>query len=133
MGTPEKKPAGAPGKTVEEYVSRLPDAQQRLVNALIDLVRKSAPESKLSIKWGQPVFEQNGPMIYVRAFKNHVNFGFWRGVAIDAGRGILQSGGDRMAHLKLVAESEINPALFRRWVTEAVSLNRKLGDPSKRR
>ena len=63
-------------KTVEECVNTLPSHQKRIVSLLLSFVREAAPEATLSIKGAQPVFEQNGPFCYVRAFKNYVNFGF---------------------------------------------------------
>ena len=95
-----KPSARSLGMTVDDYVAKLPADKQRLVAALIALVRESAPGATVSIKWGQPVFEQNGPVCYVSAFKNHVNLGFWRGRELPTGKGILQSGGKMMAHVK---------------------------------
>ena len=37
-------------KTIEGYIGKLPKGQQRLVTALIGLVRKGAPAARLSIK-----------------------------------------------------------------------------------
>lgn len=65
--------------TIDAYLKKLPVEHKRIVSALLALVGDAAPKAKLSIKWAQPVFEQNGPFCYVRAFKSHVNLGFWRG------------------------------------------------------
>ena len=121
-----------PKKTIEDYAKGLPPAQGRVVSSLVELVREAAPDSIGSIKWAQPVFEQNGPFCYIRAFKNHVTFGFWRGVDISSGKGTLESGGKKMAHVKVRSEREIDRGLFKRMVNEAVELNRTNGDPTKR-
>jgi hypothetical protein len=78
----------------------------------------------------QPVFEQNGPFCYTRAFNDHVNLSFWRGVAIQSGNGLLESGGKKMAHVKVRSEHQIKRELFQRWVREAVELNPTKGDPT---
>lgn len=96
------------------------------------LVRDAAPEATLSIKWAQPAFEQNGPFCYLRAFKNYVNLGFWRGASISTGKGILESSGEKMAHVKIATESDIRAKLFQSWAKEAVKLNQTEGDPTKR-
>ena len=63
----------------------------------------------------------------------HVTFGFWRGVELDAGRGILESSGSVMAHMKIRSEDEIDDRVVARLVKDAVRLNREKGDPTKRR
>jgi hypothetical protein len=78
------------------------------------------------------VFERQGPFCYIRAFKDYVNFGFWRGMEISRGAGVLQSGGKKMAHVKMTDQREIKDDLFKRWVKEAVRLNLTNGDPTRR-
>jgi hypothetical protein len=119
------------GKTIQGYVSALRSDQKKIVSSLIEIVQESAPRSKLSIKWAQPVFEQNGPFCYIRGFKNHVNFGFWRGAEIKSGKGVLQSGGEKMAHVKITSLDEIRKTTFQEWIREAVRLNQTKGDPTK--
>ncbi len=119
------------GKTIRGYVDGLPAEQGKIVSSLIALVSESAPKAILSIKWGQPVFDQNGPFCYVRAHKSHITFGFWRGLDISAGRGILQSSGQKMAHIRITKEGDFQKELFQHWVKEAVHLNETKGDPTK--
>jgi hypothetical protein len=120
------------GTTVDAYVKALPDDQGKIVEELRRIVKVAAPQARESIKWAQPVYEHFGPFAYIKAFKGYVNFGFWRGVEIDSGRGQLLTGGSKMAHLSLRSASEINRARLQRMVKEAVRLNEKLGDPTKR-
>jgi hypothetical protein len=120
-------------QAVEDYSARLPSKQRKIVSSLVQLVWESAPESKLSIKWAQPVFEQNGPFAYIRAFKDHVNLGFWRGAALTSGKNMLETSGMKMAHIKIRSESEIPKEKVKEWVKEAVRLNENHGDPTKTR
>lgn len=124
-------PTKPPGKTVKEYIDEFPDRQRKILSSLVSLVHEAAPDAVLSIKWGQPVFDQNGPFCYIRAFKEHVNLGFWRGVDISSGKGALESGGQMMAHIKIKSEKDIKKSLFQDWVKEAVQLNQTRGDPTK--
>jgi len=121
-----------PKKTLEQYTEALPPEQQKIVGALIALVRETAPDATGSVKWAQPVFEQNGPFCYIRAYRDHVNFGFWRGAEMVSGRGSLEGAGDRMAHVKLARAAEIRRPLFQKWIREAVELNAVKGDPTHR-
>jgi hypothetical protein len=118
-------------KTVDEYIRGLEDWQKELVAELRGLVREAAPAATESIKWAQPVYGDNGPFCYIRAFKKHVNFGFWRGVELPDEAGILQGSGDKMRHVKLTAMEDIQREPFQALVREAVELNRRKGDPTK--
>jgi len=132
LTTPKSKD-GSDRKTIEGYIGGLPQTQQKIVSSLVNLVREAAPRSSSSIKWAQPVFEENGPFCYIRAYRNHVNLGFWRGVDISSGKGFLQSEGKKMAHAKIVVLKDIKKPLFQEWVKEAVRLNQLNGDPTKKR
>jgi hypothetical protein len=120
-------------RTVDAYVEALPDGQRAIAEALRRVVRSAAPEARETLKWAQPVFESGGPFAYIKAFPRHVNFGFWRGVEVDAGRGILETGGSKMAHIKLRWASEIDEAVLTEMIREAVRLNAEKGDPSRPR
>ncbi len=85
--------------TVTSRVWRL--GRQSWSKACAAIVQKAAPEASESIKWAQPVYESNGPFAYIKAFKNAVNFGFWRGVDLDDPQGLLAGDGDKMRHVKL--------------------------------
>lgn len=121
------------GKSIEGYVDGLSGWQKQAVERLCALVRAAAPDAVGSIKWAQPVFEDHGPFCYVRAFTQHVNFGFWRGAQLDDPTGRMQSGGEKMAHIKIRGLDDIDEATFRRIVVAAVARNRAEGDPTKSR
>ena len=79
----------------------------------------------------QPVYETIGPFCYIKAFKNSVNFGFWRGIDIDDPNGLLQGTGVKMRHVKLTSLSDVDDAAFSDFVEQAVELNLKKGNPTK--
>jgi hypothetical protein len=118
-------------KSVDEYVAGLDPQQAKVVNLLRAIVRKSAPGASESIKWSQPVFELNGPVCWIKANKAHVSFGFWRGRALKSARGLIESSGSKMGHIKLRGKDDIQVPLFLRIVKEAVRLNRTLGNPAR--
>jgi hypothetical protein len=121
----------AKASTVAEYAAGLGDWRAEAVLALRDLVREVAPEAKESIKWAQPVFEDHGPFCYIRAFKNHVNFGFWRGADLPDQAGVLEGSGEKMRHVKLTGIEDIRKEVFQDLVRAAVALNLSKGDPTK--
>jgi hypothetical protein len=121
----------AKAKTVAEYAAGLGDWRTEVVLALRVLVREAAPEAKESIKWAQPVYEENGPFCYIKAFKNHVNFGFWRGVDLPDEAGILEGSGEKMRHVRVTGLEDLREDVFQDLVRAAVALNHSKGDPTK--
>jgi len=117
--------------TVDEYIADLDGWKGEVVALVRKIILNAAPEAEESIKWAQPVYELNGPFSYMKAFKNSVNFGFWRGVDINDHAGLLQGSGEKMRHLKLTGMEDINEEVFTDFVKQAVALNLEKGDPTK--
>lgn len=80
---------GLPGRLVIDLAA----GQKEVAATLRRLGLEAAPCSRESIKWAQPVDEENGPFAHIKAHRSHVSFGFWRGVEVDGGRGVLESSG----------------------------------------
>ena len=118
-------------KTVDEYISSLNDKQADIVSSVRQIVREAAPNADEAIKWAQPVYSSNGPFAYIKAFKNSVNFGFWRGVELKDPKGLLQGSGDKMRHVKLTTTDDIDAEAFSDFILQAMQLNQTKGDPTK--
>ena len=116
---------------VEEYASSLGDWQTEAVRSLAELVSANAPDAESVIKLAQPVWEQNGPFCYLKGFKDHLNFGFWRGIDIDDPLGVLEGIGDKMRHVKISGKDGFNSAAVGAMIRQAVELNLAKGDPTK--
>ena len=67
----------------------------------------------------------------MKAVNAGVNFGFWRGAELNDPRRLLEGEGDKMRHVKLTGERDVDPKAFAAFVKQAVELNRRLGDPSR--
>lgn len=119
------------GKTVDAYISGLEDWQAEIVSSVRQIVRDAAPEAEEAIKWAQPVYSSNGPFAYIKAFKNSVNFGFWRGVELKDPEGLLQGSGDKMRHVKLTTTEDIDAVTLSDFIVQALQLNKTKGDPTK--
>jgi hypothetical protein len=144
--TPTTKKAAAPapkrmaakvsplkGTSVEAYIDgKLSGWQAEAARRLVALVAREAPEAAAVIKWGQPVFEINGPFAWLRPAKAHVSFGFWRGTELADPKELLEGSGDRMAHVKLTGLDAIDEGALSALVRQAARLNREKGDPTKR-
>jgi hypothetical protein len=70
-------------------------------------------------------------VLLIRAEAARVLFGFWRGKRLREIETRLKPGGKyEMATVEVREGDSISPATVRRLVTEAVALNRRLGDPT---
>jgi hypothetical protein len=125
--------ARAARKTVDDYVSGLEGWRQEAITALRQVVREAAPEAEEAIKWGQPVYSQNGMVCYLRALNNHVNLGFARGTELEAPEGLLVGEGENMAHISFSSREDINPEVIAPLIRRAVELNQTLGDPTQKK
>ena len=117
--------------TVDEYIAGLETWHAEIVSQVRKIVVEAAPDAEESIKWAQPVYEINGPFAYMKAFKNAVNFGFWRGVDIRDPKDLLQGSGEKMRHAKLSNPADIDPDVFTDYIHQAVKLNLEQGNPTK--
>lgn len=116
--------------SVEDYIAELPDWQSLLASELIETVLQAAPSLTKAVKWGQPVFESNGPVCYLKGHKNHLTFGFWRGAALMDIDDRLETSGEKMAHMKLTEGSSLAKSKLKKLVKAAVELNRLHGNPN---
>jgi hypothetical protein len=118
--------------TVDEYVSLHEPWKQDILTKLREIVKKNAPNTKESIKWAQPVYENDdGPFCFIRAHKNHVNIGFWRGAIIDDPHHLLEGDGVKMRHIKITQETDIEDKKIGDFVQQAIKLNQELGNPTR--
>jgi hypothetical protein len=117
-------------RTADEYMSAFDDWRTDAMKRLSELVKEAAPHSAVSIKWSQPVWEWNGPMIWMKAEKNHVNIGFWRGSEMDDPKKVLTGDGERMRQIKITSVDDIPADALRDLVRQAVKLNTAKGNPT---
>ena len=120
------------GVSVDDWAKRLDGWQADALRLIRALVSRHAPGATLGIKWGHPVWEQNGPFAYARPAGKHVTFGFWRGVELSDPHGVLEGDGDKMRHVKIASASEVSKLPLDAFVKQAVLLNATKGDPTKR-
>jgi hypothetical protein len=117
-------------KTVDEYIAAFDDWRTDAMKRLREIVKKGAPHSAVGIKWAQPVWEWNGPMIWMKAYPKHVDIGFWRGTEMDDPKKVLTGDGERMRHIKITSVDDIPADALRELVKQAVQLNTAKGNPT---
>jgi hypothetical protein len=119
-------------RTIEGYIDGLKAWQAEAAAALVAVVREAAPDAKGSIKWAQPVFESNGPAVWIKAFPRWVSIGFWRGAELVDSHGVLEGDGTRMKHVKVRDGDEIPREAIADYVRQAIALNAEKGNPTRR-
>lgn len=119
-------------KTVDDYIAGLDGWKKEVAQRLRSIVLDAAPDSQEAIKWAQPVYSFGGPFAYFKAFKNSVNFGFWRGAEMEDPYGVLVGTGDKMRHVKISSIEDVDEQVLTDFVRQGVKLNREKGDPTGR-
>lgn len=125
--TPPPAPARS-AKSVEEYINHLHGWQREVVITLRSIVRSQSQGIAESILWSQPVYSLNGPVCYIKAFTDHVNFGFWRGNELDDPDSLLSGELETMRHVTIRSIADVNRTVFERFVRQACKLNKEKGD-----
>ena len=115
-------------KTVEAYIAGLDDWRGEVVSEVRNLILEVGPDANESIKWSRPVYEDNGSLAYIMAFKNHVNVGFARGVELTDAADVLEGTGKEMRHVKLTGPEDVWHDVLRDLLRQAVALNRSEAD-----
>ena len=117
-------------KTVDEYIAAFDDWRTDAMKRLREVVKEGAPHSAVGIKWAQPVWEWNGPMIWMKAYPKHVDIGFWRGTEMEDPKKVLTGDGERMRHIKITSLNDLPSDALRELVKQAVQLNTAKGNPT---
>jgi len=120
-----------PAEDPDAYVAAQEGWQRGCVEALRTVVRDSAALEEV-IKWGHLVYLCSGPVLLIRAEASRVLFGFWRGQALRTIEPRLKPGGKyEMATIEIREGDTLSDGVVRRLVSDAVALNRTLGDPTR--
>jgi len=120
------------GMSPDDWAKRLTGWQADALRAFRAIVTKHAPKATLAIKWGQPVWDHNGPFAWAKPAAKHFSVGFWRGADLEDPSGHLEGAGDRIRHVKITGETDLTKIPLEAFVKQAVALNEKKGDPTKR-
>ena len=120
-----------PATSPDGYIDYLDGWQRSYAEALRSAVRGCTPELEERLKWGHLVYFLNGPVLLIRAEPSRVLFGFFRGQRLRHIEPRLKPGGKyELATLELREGTVLAKATVVGLVTEAIHLNRLLGNPT---
>jgi hypothetical protein len=109
--------------TIEEYIDALAPPLAEIARATREAIDAGLPEAESAIKWAHPTWSLGKqPVCYLKAASAHLTFGFWQGASIADPSGRLETSGQIMAHTKLRALEDVDPALFADWLAQARQL-----------
>ena len=124
--TPQKgaKRDGA-GASVDSYFAQQPPDKRALLAKIRGLVEKGAPNAVPMIKWGVPIYAQNGRNICALAtFKDHVGLNFFAAPsALVDPKKKLEGEGKTSRMLKVRTAADIDAPSITRWLKAAVAAN----------
>jgi len=118
------KPDGS-GASVENYFAQQPPDKRALLIKIRGLVEKGAPDAVPTIKWGVPIYAQNGRNICALAtFKDHVGLNFFAppSTLVDPKKK-LEGEGKTSRMLKVRTAADIDAPSITRWLKAAVAAN----------
>jgi len=113
------------GASADGYFAGItPAGLNAVARRLREIVRGAAPRASEAIKWGMPVYEQDGMLCYIRARPAYVTLGFYEaGTQLADPAGRLEGSGANMRHVKVAEFTAIDDELFGSWVRHAAAFN----------
>jgi hypothetical protein len=112
----------------DDYLADQPSKSQTIIRALRKFVKRAEPELQEAVMWGNGCWVKEKaakgktlkekkpkgktPVSYVYSAPDHVQFGFIRGSALKAPKGLLEGSGQYVRHIKLRKTSDIDEDVF---------------------
>jgi hypothetical protein len=105
--------------------SKLMDWRGILMIRLRKLIRAAAPDAVEEWKWDMSVWSQNGNIVALAAFRNHVKLNFFKGAALEDPQGLFNAGsvGKTMRAIDFRETDEIREGALKELIRAAVTYN----------
>ena len=113
---------------VDEYIEKAAPFARPILAHLRKLVHEASPGITETIKWNFPHFDYKGILCSMAAFKQHVNFGFWKGKILKDSKELLTPvGATQMATFDKITSMKDLPAdkVLSAYIMEAMRLNQE--------
>jgi hypothetical protein len=117
------------GAPVDGWFEKQPEPHKTILAMLRELVQEAAPDTKGSLKWGQPFYEVGGGMMCaLTSHKAHVNLVLTGPDSIfDDPKGLLDGASKLGSHIKLRKVEDVPKPEIRRWLKAAAAHARERG------
>ena len=114
-----------PSQQITNQIAELDDWRGKMLTRLRKIVLKAAPGITEEWKWGTAVWSQNGNVVAINAFKDHVKVIFFKGAALKDPHGFfnasLESKGSR--GIDLYEGDAIDETALKELIRAAVAYN----------
>jgi hypothetical protein len=106
----------------DAYLDDQTPNNQAIIRSLRLFVKRMKLGLKEAVKWGNGCWVgQSGPVAYVYAGDEYVQFGFFSGSSLDDPKGLLNGKGKYVRHAKVRAGSEIDRVAFAELLKQAIT------------
>jgi uncharacterized protein YdeI (YjbR/CyaY-like superfamily) len=112
-------------KVIDDYISQQEPFAQEIILHMRDVIHRASPEITETIKWRHPCFESNGLVCAIAAFKQHVNFSFFKGKLLNDSEEIFSaSENNELTALKFKTLVDVpTDDILVNYLQQAISLN----------
>lgn len=111
-----------------DILADFPDGHQQICHGLRDMILDLAPDAQETVWVKQKIASYGvGPKkltehyVYIAPFKNHINFGFYRGALLDDSNGLLEGAGKQMRHMKIRHIDELDNSAISELIVQAIA------------
>ena len=60
--------------SIDEYISTMPEATQKILETLRTTIKAAAPDAREKISYQMPTFDLKGNLVHFAAFEKHIGF-----------------------------------------------------------
>ena len=113
----------AKGKDVNAFVKEIEPGKRAFVEALRAFVKSQAPQLKEAIKWGNITWIGADNVCWIIVYKDHVDFGFFKGAALKDPKRLLEGTGKGLRHVKVFNAADIRPKEFAALLKQALAMD----------
>jgi len=120
---------------IDNRIGELADWRGKKLAELRKLILKAAPELVEEWKWDTPVWSQNGNVLAIGAFQDHIKINFFKGALLDDPHHLFNAGLEAKASraVDLFEKDQVNEAGLQELVRAAVALNNPKSKASKKK
>jgi len=110
-------------KTIDDYLSALPDDQRAALEKLRKVIHAAAPKAEECISYGICAFKQNGMLVGFGATKNHCAFYLMSASILDSFRDEVEGYDTSKGTIRFQPDEPLPAALVRKLVKARLRQN----------
>ena len=109
---------------LDGYIAQAEPFARPILEHVRALFHRARPEIGEALKWGHPVFEHEGIVAWLAAFKRHVRFRFWKGRMLRDPKGLLCDANGNVGLLIVTDLSQLpSDKVLLDYIRQAIDLN----------